>query len=179
MRQQVRIILNDDEMRTACHGAMERTLSRQKYDHIPRTQNRTKYYDEHWWQSDIVGAIAEYSVAKLLDLPWQWEMRDDKYDVGTYQVRSTEKPDNRLLLISRDDPSHNYIFCRVRANRTLIEGWINGQKVIDNDEKLYEDTWTISTYRLYPITDLPEFPQTLPKGCGMYQPPVKKLGTVT
>ena len=77
------------------------------------------------------------------------------------------------------ETSHNFIFAKVRENRVLIQGWITGHEVIAYDQPIHGDCWTIKDYRLYPITDLPEFPQLLPDGIMMFTPPVKKLGTIT
>jgi hypothetical protein len=95
-----------------------------------------------------------------------------------YQVRSTENPDTTIKVRTRDNADHNFIFCKVRENRVLIEGWITGREVIANNEEIFPNCFTIKDYRLYPLTDLPEFPQTLPKGCEMYKAPVKRLGTI-
>ena len=101
----------------------------------------------------------------------------DKYDVGTYQVRATENPSNRLLVRKNDKPTDQFIFAKVHDNRVLLEGWTTGQRVIDHNDEIFNGTYVMPDYLLYPIADLPDFPQTLPAGCEMYPTPVKRLGT--
>ena len=95
-----------------------------------------------------------------------------------YQVRSTENPDTTIKVRTRDNADHNFIFCKVRENRVLIEGWITGREVIANNDEIFPDCFTIPDYRLYPLTDLPEFPQELPKGVELFKPGVKRYGTI-
>ena len=174
MKQLVRISLTQDEMRLACTGGTERQLDGGVQPKSPEV----KYWDQHFWQSHIIGAISEYAVSKLLGIQWQWERNPNGFDVGTYQVRATENPANRLLVRSNDNPEHNFIFVKVRENRVLIEGWTNGQRVIDNNDEIFTGTYVMPNYLLYPITDLPEFPQLLPQGCEMFKPGVPRMGTV-
>jgi hypothetical protein len=173
MRTPVRVILCDADMQIAAHGGVNRQLKGGKHPKSPEV----KYWDQHFWQSHIIGAISEYAIAKLLDLEWQWEIRQDKYDVGTYQVRATENPSNRLLVRKNDNPTDQFIFAKVHDNRVLLEGWTTGQRVIDHKDEIFKGTYVMPDYLLYPIADLPDFPQTLPAGCEMYKTPVKRLGT--
>lgn len=177
MRQPVRVILTPQEMRTACIGGVERNLDATENNQRPNQPDR-KYHEQNFFQTHIFGAIGEYAVAKLLGAEWQWQKHDNGFDVLNYQVRSTENPDTTIKVRRRDNPDHNFIFCKVRENRVLIEGWITGHEVIAYDDEIFPDCFTIKDYRLYPITDLPEFPQTLPKGCEMYKAPIKRLGTI-
>jgi hypothetical protein len=177
MRQPVRVILTDEDMQIACHGGVNRRLSAMKGNQIPNQPDR-KYHQQNWFQTDIFGSIGEYAVAKLLGVEWYAGKESNGFDVLNYQVRSTENAESTIKVRRRDNPDHNFIFCKVRENRVLIEGWITGREVIDNNEEIYPDCFTIKDYRLYPLTDLPEFPQTLPAGCEMYKAPVKRLGTI-
>ena len=162
-------------MHLACHGGVNRQIKGGKHPKSPEV----KYWDQHFWQSHIIGAISEYAVAKLLGLEWQWEVRNDGYDVGTYQVRATENPSNRLLVRQNDKPAHQFIFAKVHDNRVLLEGWTTGQRVIDHNDEIFKGTYVMPDYLLYPIADLPDFPQTLPAGCEMFKPKTPGLGTVT
>jgi hypothetical protein len=177
MRQPVRVILNHEEMRTACFGGVERNLDATANHQRPNQPTR-KYHEQNWFQTNIFGALGEFAVAKLLGVEWQWQKESSGFDVLNYQVRSTENPDTTIKVRRRDNPDHNFIFCKVRENRILIEGWITGREVIEYDDEIFPDCFTIKDYRLYPLTDLPEFPQTLPQGCEMYKAPVKRLGTI-
>jgi hypothetical protein len=178
MRQPVRVILSDADMQIAAHGGVNRRLLAIKRADRPNQPGR-KYHEQNWFQTDVFGAIGEYAVAKLLGVEWHWEQEANGFDVLKYQVRSTENPDSTIKVRTRDNADHNFIFCKVRENRVLIEGWITGREVIDNNDEIFPDCFTIKDYRLYPLTDLPEFPQTLPAGCEMYKAPVKRLGTVS
>jgi hypothetical protein len=178
MRQQVRVRLSEAEMRVACHAGVERRLRAIRLDRRPNQPER-KYHEQNWFQSDISGAIAEFAVSKLFGLEWE-DLTEDKdgFDVLNYQVRSTENPDTTLKVRRRDNPDHNFIFAKVRDNRVLVEGWITGREVIEYNDEIFPDCFTIKNYRLYPITDLPEFPQLLPDGVEMFKPPAKRLGTI-
>ena len=174
MRQQILVRLCEADMQIACHGGVNREIIGGKHPKSPEV----KYWDQHYWQSHIIGAISEYAVAKLFGLEWHWERQPDKYDVGTYQVRATENPSNRLLVRKNDNPTDQFIFCKVHQNRVLIEGWTTGQRVIDNDDEIFNGTYVMPDYLLYPLSDLPDFPQLLPAGCELYKAPVKRLGTI-
>jgi hypothetical protein len=177
MRTPVRVILTPQEMRTACIGGVERNLDATENNQRPNQPDR-KYHEQNFFQTHIFGAIGEYAVAKLLGAEWQWEQHDNGFDVLNYQIRSTENPDTTIKVRKRDNPDHNFIFCKVRENRVLIEGWITGHEVIAYDDEIFPDCFTIKDYRLYPITDLPEFPQLLPQGCEMFKAGVPRMGTV-
>ena len=158
MKEFVRISLTKDEMRLACTGGIEHRLDAMFSGQPAR--DKTPYHLQRWWQSHITGSIAEVAV------------------VLEYQVRATENADSTLVVRPRDNPDHNYIFAKVRENRVLIQGWITGHEVIAYDQPIHGDCWTIKDYRLYPITDLPEFPQQLPDGIMMFKPGTPRLGTV-
>jgi hypothetical protein len=172
MRQQILVRLCEADMQIACHGGVNRQIKGGKHPKSPEV----KYWDQHFWQSHIIGAISEYAVSKLLGLEWQWEVRNDGYDVGTYQIRATENPANRLLVRQKDKPTDKFIFSRVHDNRVLLEGWTTGQRVIDLDQEIFTGTYVLPDFLLYPITDLPEFPSELPDGCEIYKAPVKRYG---
>ena len=174
MRDQILIRLNPEELRIAALGGTERQLKGGLRPKSPEV----KYWDQHFWQSHIIGAISEYAVSKLLGYEWQWEVRTDGYDVGTYQIRATENPANRLLVRQKDKPTDKFIFARVHDNRVLLEGWTTGQRVIDLNQEIFTGTYVLPDFLLYPIADLPEFPSKFPEGCEIYKKPVKRLGTV-
>ena len=176
MKELVRISLTRDEMRLACTGGIEHRLDALFTGQPAR--DSTPYHLQRWWQSHITGSIAEVAVSKLLGVDWQWERNANGFDVLDYQVRATENAESTLVIRNRDNPDHNFIFAKVRENRVLLEGWITGQEVIANNEPIHEDCWTIKNYRLYPITDLPEFPQQLPDGIIMFTPGTPRFGTV-
>ena len=177
MKEFVRISLTKDEMRLACTGGIEHRLDAMFSGQPAR--DKTPYHLQRWWQSHITGSIAEVAVSKLLGVEWQWERNANGFDVLEYQVRATENADSTLVVRPRDNPDHNYIFAKVRENRVLIQGWIAGREVIAYDQPIHGDCWTIKDYRLYPITDLPEFPQQLPDGIIMFKPKTPGMGTVT
>ena len=177
MRTPVRVILSDADMQIAAHGGVNRRLMAISKAQRPNKPER-KYHEQNWFQTDVFGAIGEYAVAKLLNAEWHWEQETNGFDVLQYQVRSTENPDTTIKVRTRDNPDHNFIFCKVRENRVLIEGWITGREVIANNDEIFPDCFTIKNYRLYPLTDLPEFPQSLPQGCEMFKPSAPRMGTV-
>jgi hypothetical protein len=177
MRQQIRVFLSKEEVRLACTGGIEHRIDAMFKHQRPGASDRP-YHLQHWWQSHITGSLGEVAVAKLFGVDWQWQENENGFDVLEYQVRTTENAENTIKVRRRDDPTHNFIHCKVRDNRVLIEGWITGQEVINNNEEIYKDCFTIKDYRLYSMTDLPEFPQELPEGVQLFKPPAKRLGTI-
>lgn len=77
------------------------------------------------------GCIAEYATAKWLNVDWvdfSVDFKELTYDVGEFQIRSTDFKYGRLLL-HHDDPD-DQIFILVRIDRmpTIdLVGWIIGK----------------------------------------------------
>ena len=95
---------------------------------ITDTQLVFKSIQELQKQMEKRGQQGVDAVAKLLGAEWHWEQEANGFDVLKYQVRSTENPDTTIKVRTRDNPDHNFIFCKVRENRVLIEGWITGRE---------------------------------------------------
>jgi hypothetical protein len=177
MRQQIRVFLSKEDVRLACTGGIEHRIDAM-FKHQKPGASDIPYHLQHWWQSHITGSLGEVAVAKVFGVDWEWQENENGFDVLEYQVRATENAENTIKVRRRDNPDHNFIFCKVRENRVLIEGWITGREVIANNDEIFPDCFTIPDYRLYPLTDLPEFPQALPQGCEMFKPSAPRMGTV-
>ena len=170
----VRVILNENELRQAVRIGSERNIASLVNAY---QQPKEQTQKEGHWEWHITGAIGEFAVSKVLNVEWHCDTKQiQEFDCGRYQVRSTTLNDGRLLVRRRDNPEHVFIFAQVIKNRVLFHGWASGQRVIDLDQEIFPNCFTIPTYLLYPMTDLPEFPQILPDGVDMFKPPVKKLG---
>jgi hypothetical protein len=86
-------------------------------------------------QIHIDGAIAEYAVAKALNLEWtgklysasEWgkirRSNKDK-DVGGFGVRASRHPSGRLILHPWDDDSTPFILVILFENEAVLKGWV-------------------------------------------------------
>lgn len=84
--------------------------------------------DKADWQLHVEGCGAERAVAKYLNLYWPGKGRMREPDVGgLVEVRSIDKPNNRLILHEKD--ADDKAFCLVYGlNGTYtIKGWIWGK----------------------------------------------------
>ena len=152
----VLVVLNPDELEAAAHGGINRRIRAMQKDRRPNQPERPDH-EQHWWQTDIIGAIGEYAVAKALGQQWQDLTSDvNGKDVLDYQVRTIENPKGGLKVRRHDNPLDIYILAQVSRNRVLIHGWMPGHQVIAYDHEIYPNCWTIPTAMLYKMADLPE-----------------------
>lgn len=150
----VLVILSSDELRAAAYGGVNRNIRAMEKHRKPNQAERPDH-EQHWWQTNIAGAIGEYAVAKALGQQWvDLEEDPNGKDVLDYQVRTIENPAGGLKVRRRDNPLDKFILAQVKKNRVLIHGWMPGHQVIAHDHEIFPDCWTIPTPQLYPMADL-------------------------
>ena len=152
----VLVQLTKDELERAAFGGVQRRLAG-IFQNRRSTHPETPDWKQQWWESNVIGAIGEYAVAKALDLPWNPTIgRVDARDVGEYEVRTTQLPEPVLRYRVHNDPTSKYILCSYKRDKVLIQGWLTGQTVLDLGYMEHDGVYTASVDQLYSITDLPE-----------------------
>jgi len=78
------------------------------------------------WQLNIEGALGEMALAKFLGVYWdgKGEMRDP--DVGNVDVRTTPKPNNRLILHTADPDDRRFYLLTGYNGEYIVRGSIMG-----------------------------------------------------
>lgn len=81
------------------------------------------------FHSHILGACGELAVAKALGVYWPGVLGSFEVpDVGTIQVRTTDRPGGSLIL-HKDDPDNDPFVLVVGSNREFrIVGWLYGHE---------------------------------------------------
>lgn len=155
MKERLLVTLTKDEMRTAAHWGIERRLHAMEAGRRS-THPETPDHLQRWYQSEIVGALGEYAVAKAFGVEWDPTIgRVNAHDVLDYEVRTTEQPRPVLRYRIHNDPVNKYILCQSRGNQVLIHGWLPGQTIKDLGYMEYDDVYIASPDQLYSIFDLP------------------------
>jgi len=151
------IVLNRQELRSAAYSGVERRLNGIERN-LPAMYGRDLRKTE--WQNDVVGAIAEYAVAKYLNVCWNpatnnVALKDLPGDVGTYQVRSTTWPNGCLLIQESDKDEAPFILAVVNDRSVTLKGWVYGHegKTI-GDLKEYGTRW-VKQEQLHSMDFLP------------------------
>jgi len=81
---------------------------------------------ENDWQRNIEGCMGEYVLAKYLNIHWTGKGIIGDLDVGPYEVRTTSKETNRLIIHPEDrDNAIFWLICGING-RYKIMGWILG-----------------------------------------------------
>jgi hypothetical protein len=150
------ITLNRQELRAAAYAGIERRISgiaKQR----PALYGADTRHNE--WQIDVIGSIAEYAVAKHLNIYWEpatnQPLANLPGDVGTYQVRSTCWPTGQLIVHQRDKANAPYILAIVENNLIHLKGWIYGHEAKQlGEQRDHHDYW-IPQNKLHPINQLP------------------------
>ena len=114
----------------------------------------------------ISGAMAEQSLCKYLDIPYEFHTNvgsvpDVKYKEYNIQVRSqTPKRNNKNSLIIRPKgvkPNEIYVFILSKAPKFIIKGFINSSAVIGKENYLTDfnlarpKVWSVPLEILSPI----------------------------
>lgn len=150
------VVLEPGELREAAIGGIDRRISaivNGRRSHV----KEKNYQQQNWWQSDVVGAVGEYAVAKAFGRPWSPTVgRIDALDVHRYQVRSTEQREARLRVRKWDNPEDLYILAQVHNNRVLLHGYLPGHRVLETGIEEFPNCWSVPTWDLYMMSDLPE-----------------------
>lgn len=86
---------------------------------------------EHPWQAHVEAACAEMAFAKATGKYWSHSAGTfrTEADVGRFQVRHTEKPDGRLIVMSEDEDDDVFVLVRGKAPEYDVVGWARGRDV--------------------------------------------------
>lgn len=151
------VVLTRDEMEEAIYTGGQRRLNAIFRKHKPR-DNETRYWKQHWYQSDIIGALAEIAVSKALRLQW-YQVKTDwsKPDVGPYEVRATEKPDAGLKVRTRDSDKldRTFILAQVHNEKVMLHGHMTGHEVMAQGTEVFPNCWEVPATALHGIDTLP------------------------
>ena len=151
------ITLNRQELRAAAQAGIERRLNGIAKKR-PQLYGADSRHNE--WQIDIIGSIAEYAVAKHLNIYWEPATNIDRLDtlpgdVAHYQIRSTCWPTGQLIVHERDKNEAPFILAIVNNNEIRLAGWLYGYEAKKTGEiRDHGDRW-IAQNLLHPITTLP------------------------
>lgn len=139
----VLVTLDYEELEHCAIAGARRRINCIQRNQTP-SQNKRDYAAQNYWQSDIVGVIGEYSVAKALGEPWvERPYNKNNFDVLSYQVRATEQKKPMLRVRAHNDFNHMYILAQVYKNKVLIHGWANGHDVKHYGILEYENCWSL------------------------------------
>jgi len=151
------ISLNRQELRAAAYAGIERRIA-------GIAKNRPAFYGadtrHNEWQIDVIGSIAEYAVAKYLNIYWEpatnTPLADLPGDVGTYQVRSTCWPTGQLIVHERDKDHAPFILAVVENQHIHLKGWLYGSEAKQiGEQRDHGDYWTPQN-KLHVISQLPK-----------------------
>jgi len=118
----IEVRLEIDEIRLAAQGGIERHLWRLE----KRPEMKNKFGDEHW-EPDIVGAIAEYAVAKAFGIFWKPTVGElCVRDVGPLEVRASVAGPCMVLYPNNPEDAP-FVFVLGGPPVLRIVGWIMGR----------------------------------------------------
>ena len=104
-------------------GVMRNVASHQR--ELPRTNRSAEFNNDHQWETDINGALAEISVAKVFGVYWNPSVNVGKAaDVGTIQVRSNTRKNGHLIIRKRDKDDEIFMLVICQNPIFHIVGWI-------------------------------------------------------
>jgi hypothetical protein len=104
-------------------GVMRNVASHQR--NLPRGNRDAEANNDHQWETDINGALAELAVAKAYGVYWNPSVNVGKAaDVGVIQVRSNTRK-NGHLIIRKSDKDHEPFMLVICQNPVFhIVGWM-------------------------------------------------------
>jgi hypothetical protein len=149
------VTLSPTELEKAAYGGVNRNIRAMKKQRKPNQQERPEW-EQKWWQSNIVGCIGEFAVAKAFGIEWL-DLTDDENgkDVLDYQVRTIENPSAGLRVRSHDSTDDIFILTEVRKNKALLHGYSTGELVKTQGFEEFPRCFTMPKEQLYHVTDLP------------------------
>lgn len=145
--------LTDDEIEVAAIcGVKRRVEARRKNLKKPNGDS-----GKSGWAMDIEGAAAELAFAKYLGVPFEASVNTFKMpDVGTYQVRSSQRTSNGLIVRRHDGKDEIYVLVLGEAPLFFVAGWALGSEVcIDKYYQREWGQWLMPNNELHDITTLP------------------------
>jgi hypothetical protein len=92
-------------------------------------ENKHGIEDDEGWSADIEGAAGEMAAAKALNLYCSHPVNTFKggADVGEYEIRTTSKSSNKLIVRDRDDNDRPFVLVTGTAPHFTVHGWIMGK----------------------------------------------------
>jgi len=104
-------------------GVMRNVASHQRK--LPRTNRSAEFNNDHQWETDINGALAEIAVAKCFGVYWNPSVNVGKAaDVGKVQVRSNTRKNGHLIIRQRDNDDEIFMLVICQNPVFHIAGWI-------------------------------------------------------
>ena len=151
------IELSPHEILHAAVGGCQRRVRSMQLD-------RPQFYgaDErlNYWQIDVQGAIAEYALAKALNMSWEpatdQRLKDLPGEVGIYQIRSTAHKTGQLIVHDADKDDAAFVLAIVAEPHVKLAGYLMGSEAKAVGEKRrFGDMWI-------PQSDLRSVTEILP-----------------
>jgi hypothetical protein len=116
-------------------------------------------------ETHVVGAMAEYAVARALNINWHPVTGTvDTYrgDVGKIQVKSIKDPRHKLIVQLHDLEEFKYVLCHVSMTEVTLLGWIEGvdakiKRWLEEEDPLrgiHQSAYFVPQYNLRPIVEL-------------------------
>ena len=141
----------------AISGVMRQAQNIQRQHHGAHGAN-----NQNDWQMHIEGALAEFAVAKHLNVFWSGKLGlYTPGDVGSIEVRSSQKYENSLIVRKGDLDQAKFVFLTGVNGSYLIHGWITGFEA-KQDRYLRspngrEPAYFVPKNKLYSIETLGEY----------------------
>ena len=108
----------------AVAGVMRQTQNIQRQNHGAHGVS-----DQNDWQLHIEGCLSEFAVAKYLNVFWSGKLGIyTPGDVGSIEVRSSQKYENSLIVRKGDLDQAKFVFLTGVNGSYLIHGWITGSE---------------------------------------------------
>lgn len=160
-----------------------KSLAEQRFNSNRNAQNPTismlpSKTDKCPWYSDIIGLIAEVTVAKYFSIPlnsiqWVYEqsefnkIKNSVCDVAQCEVRSTYYQNGRLIVKPNDlkhKPETPFLFVIVsydeKSNKAsaVIKGWATPIEVVRPEyaETYFTTAYYLPNHLLHPLEELPD-----------------------
>lgn len=123
---------------------------------------------DKWWR-EVEGCCAELVVAKLLNIYWTgiavgFDSKEcdklKRFDVGPYQVRSTDLPGGHLLVDENESPDDIFLLVIGESPHFKLVGWLRGREAqlpkYWETERLDYPQFMVPQYVLHELETLPE-----------------------
>jgi len=147
------VVLSWSEVRTAAFVGLDRAVR------ALAQERRATYGQGFDWSYNLIGAIGECAVGKLLDRYPSRGPLPDVDDVGPYQVRSTTRRDGCLIVHETEGATTRYVLVRGDPPVLDVAGWIVGadaQCARYWREDVRHAAYFVPAAALSPIESLPE-----------------------
>lgn len=119
-----KVVLTHPEIYIASQiGVMRNVASHQR--NLPRTNRDADANNDHQWETDINGALAESAAAKAFGVYWNPSVNVGKLaDVGNLQVRSNTRKNGHLIIRGSDKDEEIFLLVICRNPEFYLVGWM-------------------------------------------------------